>query len=406
MSDLLTAAAEKLGVPEPLVERAASARADANGTDMDSILQAWAGGEAVASAPAPEAEPAEEGAAEAEPAEEAAPEATTEPATPTPEPAAPEPAEPAAAPAPAAAAAVMVEEPEEPVEAAPLGQRARVAGRVGAVTGGLVGLLLAVVGAPWLVSRATLAGEEGAFSPAVEVFPGWVIVGHLLISVAVGMALAGITRGFTGWLGRGMRLVSGYGASIAIGGAVGGVLGALVGAVVAGSGQPSEAVEGATVVPVFAGIIWALLGWILTGWLVGAVVQVVGVPDGVDPDEAEEVTPVRDRLATAFGVPVAAALGIAVLVLPIAYVFILFPTWAPLLAVFVAASILGFAGLAASRPNLRITSGDVLMAVAGIGVVVVIVVAVLAAQGGGHHEEEGTGAESAEEATVEAVLPV
>lgn len=65
MSDQLAAAANQMGVPEPLVERAARAKAEETGQDYDEILTAWAGGEAAASTPAaPEAmepdQPAEE----------------------------------------------------------------------------------------------------------------------------------------------------------------------------------------------------------------------------------------------------------------------------------------------------------------------------------------------------------
>ena len=57
MSDLLTAAAEALGTPAELVSRSAAARAEANGTTTDEILEAWAGG-APATAPKPAAEQA------------------------------------------------------------------------------------------------------------------------------------------------------------------------------------------------------------------------------------------------------------------------------------------------------------------------------------------------------------
>jgi mono/diheme cytochrome c family protein len=92
MSEFLASAAQKMGVPEPLVKRSAEARAKASGADADAVLSAWAGGEAAPAAATP-------------------PPAAETPATPQPAPAAtPEPAAPPA-PAPAAAAAPGTIEP-------------------------------------------------------------------------------------------------------------------------------------------------------------------------------------------------------------------------------------------------------------------------------------------------------
>ncbi|MCI0424939.1 MAG: cbb3-type cytochrome c oxidase subunit II [Actinobacteria bacterium] len=68
MSDLLTAAAAALGVPETLVKRAAAARAAETGASTDDILAAWAGGEPmVPTGAAPPPSPPEPEAALAEP---------------------------------------------------------------------------------------------------------------------------------------------------------------------------------------------------------------------------------------------------------------------------------------------------------------------------------------------------
>lgn len=96
MSDQLSAAAQAMGVPEELVQRSAAARAAASGSDADTVLGAWAGGEsapAPAAGPAPEPETAPEPAAEPEPAQPEEP-AAPEPAT------APEPAPTAVTPPP------------------------------------------------------------------------------------------------------------------------------------------------------------------------------------------------------------------------------------------------------------------------------------------------------------------
>lgn len=98
MSENLSAAAQALGIPEPLVQRSAAARAAETGADVEEILAAWAGGEAPA---APAAEP-EEAAAEEVVEEEAAPEEEVAAEVPAVTPAPPS----VETPAPAAAAAV------------------------------------------------------------------------------------------------------------------------------------------------------------------------------------------------------------------------------------------------------------------------------------------------------------
>lgn len=381
MSEYLSAASQALGVPEPLVQRSAEARAKANGVDVDEVLKAWAGGGAVATAtataPAP---PAEE---TAEPATAPAP----SPPAATPQPSAPEPAP---EPAPALAPVMTIEEPEEEVEAAPLAARVRVAGRVGAATGAVLGLLAVLFASPWLVSRAAVVGEEGAWRPVVEVVPGWVILGTTLLSVLFGLVVAAFSRTVTGWAGPGMSLTSSRRVTALLGLGMGAVLGALAGSLlVSAFAIPIEGIEGLTQVPVVAGSLLMLVGGAALGWVTAAVVQAVGVPEGIPAEEALEVVSVRDRLASAVGIPLAAALALAVLVLPFAYILIRFPAAAPALAVLVSGSILGFAGLSASRPGMRVSAGDFLVAAAGVGVVVLIIVAVLLARGEGGHGEGG-----------------
>lgn len=95
MSDQLSAAASAMGIPEALADRSARARAEASGQSYEEVLAAWAGGEAVAAAPAPPATEETAGdepvSAPSEPEAEPEPTPTEAPAAATP-PAAPEPA--------------------------------------------------------------------------------------------------------------------------------------------------------------------------------------------------------------------------------------------------------------------------------------------------------------------------
>ena len=380
MSDPAAAAAA-LGIPEELTSRSATARAAASGTSTDEVLAAWAGGGSVAAAAPPP------------PAADVSPEPQAEPEAPAPGPAptAPAPAAPAPEPQPApelAPVAVMVET-AEPVEAAPLGDRIRTAGRVGAGLGFVTAVLVALFSSSWLLPRSGASEVEGGFDTVLEVISGWVITGSALIGIAVGLAVAATTRVVAGLASPGMRLVSSSFVSGLIGATAGGLFGAAIGALVVGSGAASDLDPAIQVVPVFPALLSLLFGWTAGGWAIAALVQSLGVPAGVDELESEETGVVKRRLTNAFGIPALAAVTLLLVIVPMAFIFIQFPSFAPLIAGIISIGILGFASLAASRPGMRITTGEFIAAVAGVGVVVLILVSVLLVQGGGHGEEEG-----------------
>ncbi len=96
MSDQLPAAAQAMGVPEDLVKRSAAARATAAGTDSETVLAAWAGGESAPASTAPAPATTETATAGTSTAEPAAPDTTDTEAAPTPAPQAPAPMPPPA----------------------------------------------------------------------------------------------------------------------------------------------------------------------------------------------------------------------------------------------------------------------------------------------------------------------
>ena len=369
MSDLLAAAAEALSAPAELVKRSAAARAQALGSTVDDVLASWTGGApaAVVAAPTP------------------APVVSTE-------------AVPVAEPAPAPVA-VLEAEPERPVPvvAAPaellpvvepvsLAERVKAGAKSGAIVGGLMALISILFSIQWMLPRASVIGADGDFAPAVEVVPGWLVLGSALLGVLSGMVIAATSRMVTGWRGPAMRLVGAGGSSLAGGGVLGGLVGLVLGALLAGLTEPVG--EGLGLLPVGAALGWTIGAWIVGGWLVGILVQALATPHAVAHADVEAV---RSRLGSAYGIPVAAILAVVLLAGPAAYVFLLFPSWAPVMGMFIAASILGFAGLAASRPGMRISAGEFLIAAAGIAVVVVILASILNVQGGGHEEPHTEG---------------
>jgi hypothetical protein len=393
VSDLLTAAASALNVPEPLVERSAAARATANGTSVDDVLSAWAGGApATGSAPAPPtteaAEPeAEPAAAEPSPGPAPRPEPVTTPEVLVP------------------AAAIAIAEPEFVLEPIPLRRRVRTAMRVGAWTGAGLGLIGFVVAANWWATSATVIGE-GPFTPVIHVDSNGVIVGSALISLVFGAVIASLSRAAAAWANPGMQLSNSPASTAWIGALIGLLLGVVAGAALSsGFGTPVEGLEGMVQLPVLSTIGVMAIGGAFLGGLTAAVTQSLGVPVAVPEGAGHEIESVRRRLGAAFGIPLTGLLLLLVLVLPFAWALIesnhLTSGGAAVVGILTAAGILGFASLAGTKPNIRLTFGEVMVALIGIGTLLVFILAVLFARS----PDEETEAPAAEpEAAVVLVL--
>lgn len=391
MSELLTAAAESLNVPEPLVERSAAARATANGTSVDDVLSAWAGGAPAAAATAapspatPEVEAEAAPAPEVEPSTEVAPEPEPEPAR------APEVVVPAAA--------IAVVEPEVSLEPIPLRRRVRTAMRVGAWTGAGLGLIGFVVAANWWAASATVTGE-GPFTPVIQVDSNGVIIGSALISVAFGAVIASLSRAAAAWANPGMQLSNSPSSTAWIGALIGLVLGVVAGAALAsGFGTPVEGLEGVVQLPVLSTIGVMAIGGAVLGAVTATVTQTLGVPVAVPEGDDEEIETVRRRLGAAFGIPLTGLLLLLLLVLPFAWALLesnhLTSGGAAIVGILTAAGILGFASLAGTKPNIRLTFGEVMVALIGIGTLLVFILAVLFARSPDHEETPAAEPEAA-----------
>jgi hypothetical protein len=386
VSELLTAAADALNVPETLVQRSAAARATANGTSLDDVLSAWAGG-----APAAGAAPAPAPAS----TEEAAPPSDESVSEPAPSPAAePQPAaEPELAPAAAPAAAAVAAEPEPEIllESVPLRRRVRTAMRVGAWTGAGLGLIGFVVASNWWAATSTVTGEE-SFIPVIQVDSNGVIIGAALISVVFGAVIASLSRAAASWASPGMQLSNSPSSTAWIGALIGILLGVIAGAVLTGMGIPVEGVEGVVQLPVLATIGVMAIGGAILGGLTATVTQAIGVPVAVPEGSGEEIESVRRRLGSAFGIPLTGLLLLLLLVLPFAWVLIesnhLAEGGAAIIGILAAVGILGFASLAGTKPNIKLSFGEVMVAVIGIGTILVLILAVMFARSPDEESEE------------------
>jgi hypothetical protein len=297
-----------------------------------------------------------------------------------------------APPASVAIADPLVVEKVEVPEPVALGDRIKTAGRIGAVTGSLFGLLGILIASPWLLTAASLSGSEDQLRPSVLVTGSRFVMATALLSVLFGVIVATMSRTLTGWLRPGAALQGRGGVTLLIGAVTGLALGLAAGSVmVSAYGEPIEGSEGLVALPVLSAMIVVIIGGALLGWITAALVQVVGVPAGVPESETAQVDAVRARLGSAIAVPLAGVIALAVLVIPFAFVLIrsdhMASGGAAVLAILVAASILGIAGLSASRPGMKIKRSEFVVALGGIGVVILIIVAVFLARSGGGHEE-------------------
>ena len=384
VSDLLTAAASALNVPEPLVERSAAARATADGTSLDDVLSAWAGG-APAEGAAPAPAPAEEQVAPAPAPVEPSDEPSAEPV-----PAEQEPAPPPQVAIPAAAVAVT--KPEIELEPVPMRRRVRTAMRVGAWTGAGLGLIGFVVAANWWAAGATVTGE-GPFSPVIQANANGVIIGAALVSVVFGAVIASLSRAAAAWANPGMQLSNSPASTAWIGALIGLTLGVIAGAALtSGFGTPVEGLEGVVQLPVLSTVAVMAIGGAVLGGLTAGATQALGVPVAVPEGDGAEIEDVRRRLGAAFGIPLTAVLLLLVLVLPFAWALIesnhLTSGGAAVVGILTAAGILGFASLAGTKPNIRLSLGEVMVALIGIGTLLVFILAVLFARSPAEEPEE------------------
>ncbi len=301
-------------------------------------------------------------------------------------------AEPAAAPVAAAVAVVepeivvpmaqevvIEEEPAEPLEPASLGDRLRVALKVGAWTGAGLGFVTFFIFSAYWAPNASVDPEAG---PIVVVSRTSILIGSALVSVLFGAIVAGLARASATWTNPAMQLRNSKSSTAWIGAVLGLVLGLAAGAVLSSLGTVIEGDESTLIqLPVIASVFVLFIGGAVLGALTAVAPQILGTPVAIADGEQEEVEQVRERLGGAIGIPLAGLLILLLLVVPFGFILLesnhLASGGAAIIAIVISAGILGFAALAGSRPEMRITFGDLMVAVAGIGTVLVIILAVL-----------------------------
>jgi len=373
MSDpRLAAISESLdGTPEEIVERSAAARAQAQGISVDEVIGAWTGGGALATPAATTPEPA------ADPASDPAPSAPVADV------------EAPAAPAAVATMAAVIEPPvveeAEPVEPAALGERIVAGARIGAILGGLLGVAAILVSLPMIIGRLGLPSGEA--TPAVEVTPLAALLTIAGLSAVFGAVITLAARGIGSLQSASYRTRATTTSSTALGLVNGAVLGFIAGGIVVGTAETT--VTSTRLLPTRSLVFSVIIGGVILGAIAGGLAQGMGQPATLRGDDAEEAGTVQRRLMDSMAIPLVASVIILVIVVSLGSLLVQYPSFAPLVAILVSIGILAFASLMASRPNLRITRGEVLTAAAGVGVLL-LMLALVASQvaGSGHGEEE------------------
>lgn len=375
MSELLEAAASALGTPSALVQRAAAARAAANGTTLDDVLSAWTGGAPVA-APAPSPEPAAAPEATPEPAAEAQTAATAVAVLDPPPVAIPEPT----------AITEVYEYVEEtvPLEPVSLSTRIRTAVRVGAWTGAALGLIGFLVATAFWAPNASIAEDGRA---VVLATPTGVLIGFGLVSVVFGAVVAALSRAAASWRDPAMQLSSSRASTGWIGAIIGLILGVAGSAVLTGGfGTAIEGDDPLVQLPVLATLGVMLVGGAVLGAITASIPQIFGTPVAVDDADADEVVEVKGRIRHAVTIPLLGVMMLVVFVLPFAYILLeanhlVTGAGAAIVAIIAAGGILGFSALAGSKPNMKITLGEAIVALVGVGTILVVILAVFVFRG-------------------------
>lgn len=277
----------------------------------------------------------------------------------------------------------MVEEEIEPIEPASLAARIRLGMKVGAGLGAILGLLVMIAELPAVLGRLSEATSQGG--PAVEVT--WTaVVATGAAWAAAGSIITLAARGLGRFRSPSYDVHATAIGSVLSGGFIGLILGCGLGGVIYAAAEQS--LSGTRLIPIGQGmVLGTLAASAVIGALIGGIGQAMALPAALAGEEADAAITVKRRLSDAVLLPVAAFLVILVIVVSFGWLLLVYHEFAPLIAILGAIGALGFAALMSSKPNLRVTRSEVLVAAAGVGVVLLMIVLIAASRPHGGEEE-------------------
>ena len=366
------------GVPQMLVSRSAQARAEANGTDVNTILASWSSGAPTDVVAAPVVEETVVAAPVVEETVVAAPVVEeTVVAAPV--------VEETVVAAPVVEETVMaapvVEEIVEPP--ADLSSKIVRAIQYGSLFGLISGFIQAIAASAYLYEGLILESETFNLIANYEKTTYIVALSMITTFFSV-LNTVNIKKLLeSNFIGHGIKTTDRE--SIFQGIGLGLVFGSISGFFITSSiGQTIEPIlpDDPTVflLPVF-GSFWriVLLSTIFQA-LITVITILLGVPKGLDVFEKEEADIIRKRITGSVVIPLSAILVGGLIAVLIAQVFINFHDYAPLFALIISAAILIFSSVMSAGPKIKITKNEVLITALGIITLTVIIASVAASQ--------------------------
>ena len=366
------------GVPQMLVSRSAQARAEANGTDVNTVLSSWSSGTPTEVVAAPVVEETVVAAPVVEETVVAAPVVEeTVVAAPV--------VEEVVVASPVVEETVVVTPLVEEVIEPPADLFSKIARAVqyGSLFGLVAGFIQAIVISTYLYDGLVLESETFNLIANYEKTTYIAALTTLTTFFAV-LNTVNIKKLLeSNFIGHGIKSTDRE--SIFQGIGLGLVFGSISGFFVTSSiGQTIEPIlpDDPTVflLPVFGSFWRILLLSTVFQALISVLSVVLGVPKGLEEFEEEEAEIIRNRITGSAVIPLSAIMVGGFIAFLISQVFINFHDYAPLFALIISAAILMFAAVMSAGPKIKITKNEVLITVLGIITLTVVIASVAASQ--------------------------
>jgi hypothetical protein len=356
------------GVPQMLVSRSAQARAEANGTDVNTVLSSWSSGTPTEVVASPVVEETVVAAAVVEETVVAAPVV-----------------EEVVVASPVVEETVVVTPLVEEVIEPPADLFSKIARAVqyGSLFGLVAGFIQAIVISTYLYDGLVLESETFNLIANYEKTTYIAALTTLTTFFAV-LNTVNIKKLLeSNFIGHGIKSTDRE--SIFQGIGLGLVFGSISGFFVTSSiGQTIEPIlpDDPTVflLPVFGSFWRILLLSTVFQALISVLSVVLGVPKGLEEFEEEEAEIIRNRITGSAVIPLSAIMVGGFIAFLISQVFINFHDYAPLFALIISAAILMFAAVMSAGPKIKITKNEVLITVLGIITLTVVIASVAASQ--------------------------